>query len=351
MRALVTASENSAWVLADRPEPACGPADVLVEVRAAGLNRGDLLMRAGKYLPTSASWNVPFDRVGFDMAGTVRAVGPEVHGVEGGQAVMAMAGGACADLLAVDHRILLPVPAGLGWARAAALPSALATEYDALAIRGRMRVGDVVFVTGGTTGAGLVGVQLARALGASLVLATTRSAGKAAQLRELGVDRVIDTSAESPSDAVNDATGGHGFDVMLDHLGGSVLERSLAAAASGARIVQIGRLGGGSTTVDLDILASRRLELIGTTFRGRRMDELARLTAELREKVLPLVTEGAVRPIVETVFPLSRAEEAATRLSTQSTTGKIILTGFGRAGTDRHVEATDQGRGFNEPHQ
>lgn len=329
MRAVVVTGDEPAWVLAQRPDPVCGPSDVLVDVRAAGLNRGDLLMRTGKYVPTSENWQVPYDRVGYDLAGVVRAVGDLVHGVRAGQAVMAMAGGACADLLTVDHRLLLAVPDGLNWVHAAALPSALATEYDALALRGRMRAGDVVLVLGGSTGIGLVGIQLARALGASLVLATTRAADKAPLLRELGADRVIDTTMESVAEAVHEATGGHGFDVGLDHLGGEAFEQSLRSAAPRARIVQIGRLAGGAVTVDLNALAGGRVEVIGTTFRGRRMTELDELTSELREKVLPLVAAGSVRPVIEAEYPASRAEDAAAHLRTRSTTGKLVLTDFG----------------------
>jgi NADPH2:quinone reductase len=333
MRALVIDGEQGTCALAHRPDPECGPTEVLVEVRAAGLNRGDLLMRLGKYAPTGANWNVAHDRLGYDMAGTVRVVGASAHGVHVEQAVMAMVGGACADLVAVDHRLLLPVPDGLDWVRAAALPAALATEYDALAVRGRLRAGDVVLVTGGATGIGLVGIQLARAFGAATVITTTRDAGKAPLLRELGADVVVDTAGESPFEVIRDATQGHGFDVCLDHVGGRVLEQAVAAAATNARIVQIGRLAGTLATVDLDQLAKRRVELIGTTFRGRRMPELAKLTSAVRDKVLPLVAKGSVRPVIEAEFPISRAEDAMALLRTTSTTGKVVLTGLGRTGT------------------
>jgi NADPH2:quinone reductase len=329
VRALVLTGEEPAWELAERPDPDCGPADVLVDVRAAGLNRGDLFLRTGKYVPTGENWQVPHDRVGYDLAGVVRAIGAEVTDFRVGQAVLAMAGGACADLVTVDHRLLLAMPDGLDWVRAAALPSALMTEYDALAVRGRLQDGEVVLVLGGSTGIGLVGIQLARALGAARVLATTRDPGKAPVLRELGADRVIDTSTESVAEVVREASGGHGFDLALDHLGGEVLAQSLPSAASRARIVQIGRLAGRASTVDLDILASRRIELIGTTFRGRRLSELEELTAGLRAEVLPLVAAGAVRPVIEAEFPAARAEDAATYLRTRSTTGKLVVTGFG----------------------
>ncbi|MEV8367592.1 quinone oxidoreductase family protein [Streptomyces niveus] len=169
MRALVTDGQSSRWKVAEVPPPDIGPHEALVEVAAAGLNHADLLMRQGRYLPTSADWNVPANRVGFEMAGRVRAVGPHVRGIAPGQFVMAQTGGACAELVAVDHQLLLPVPESVAATDAAGLPSALLTEYDALTVRAGIRPADRVLITGATSGVGLVGVQLARALGAGTV--------------------------------------------------------------------------------------------------------------------------------------------------------------------------------------
>ncbi|MGW8667939.1 zinc-binding dehydrogenase [Streptomyces niveus] len=321
MRALVTDGQSSRWKVAEVPPPDIGPHEVLVEVAAAGLNHADLLMRQGRYLPTGADWNVPADRVGFEMAGRVRAVGPRVGGIVPGQFVMAQTGGACAELVAVDHQLLLPVPESVAATDAAGLPSALLTEYDALTARARIRPADRVLITGATSGVGLVGVQLARALGAGTVIATTRSAAKADLLRSLGADHVIDTSTTG----VVEALGPDAYDVCLDHVGGAPFAELMGAAAPLARIVQIGRLAGDRAEIDLELLAARRLRLIGTTFRGRDAAELHTLVAHLRAALPGLLGEHRVRPVIDSVVDLTTAEEAAKRLTEPGLTGKVVL--------------------------
>ncbi|MET9552233.1 zinc-binding dehydrogenase [Streptomyces sp. NPDC006645] len=321
MRALVTDSRSSRWTVVELPAPGIGPHDVLVEVAAAGLNHADLLMRQGRYVPTGADWNVPADRVGFEMAGRVRAIGSRVTGFAPGQFVMAQTGGACAELVAVDHRLLLPVPETVDPTDAAGLPSALLTEYDALTASARIRPADRVLITGATSGVGLVGVQLARALGAGAVIATTRSAAKVALLRSLGADRVVDTSAEG----IADALGPDAYDICLDHVGGARFGELMGAAAPSARIVQIGRLAGDHARIDLELLAARRLRLIGTTFRGRDAGELHALVAHLRTALPRLLGGHHVRTVVDSVFDLTAAEDAAKRLTEPGLSGKVVL--------------------------
>ncbi|MFJ8957135.1 zinc-binding dehydrogenase [Streptomyces sp. NPDC102381] len=321
MRALLTTGTPPTWTVTEIAPPAVAPDQVLVEVTTAGLNRADLLMREGAYVPSSADWNVGPDRVGFEMAGRVRAVGDRVTGIAPGQYVMAQTGGACAELVAVDHRLLLPVPDPQDLVAAAGLPSALLTEYDALTGAARFRPGDRVLITGGAGGVGHIGVQLARALGARTVIATTRSQDKAGLLRELGATRVIDTASED----IATALGPDAFDVCLDHLGGPVLAGLLGAAAPRARIVQIGRLAGTHAHLDLETLAARRIQLIGTTFRGRDTDELHALNARVREALPGLLRTHDVRPVVDSVLDLSEAERAGQLLDRPGLTGKVIL--------------------------
>lgn len=343
MRALIAEGKNSPWLVAEVPLPDIGPQDVLVEVAAAGLNRADLLMRQGDYVPTSADWSVPLNRVGFEMAGRVRAFGPEVSpessGFTVGQWVMAQTGGACAEWVAVDHRYLLPVPPsrpappvppvperagtadGTRMAEAAGLPSALLTEYDALTEVGRIHRGDRVLITGATSGVGLIGVQLARALGATSVMATTRSPAKAALLHTLGADQVVDTSTTG----ITAALGTDAYDLCLDHLGGPFLPDLMRAAAPRARIVQIGRLAGDKAHLDLELLAARRLRLTGTTFRGRTAEELHTLIAQLRSALPDLLSQYGIRPVLDSVHDLTTANEAAARLTQPDLTGKVIL--------------------------
>ncbi|MEU6763858.1 zinc-binding dehydrogenase [Streptomyces sp. NPDC046853] len=321
MRALLSGGPGPSWTVAEVPPPAIGPEEVLVEVEAAGLNHADLLMRDGAYVPSGADWNVPLDRVGFEMAGRVRAVGSRVTGIEPGRRVMAQTGGACAELVAVDHRLLLNTPESLTATTAAGLPSALLTEYDALTAAARFRPADRVLITGGASGVGHIGIQLARALGADTVVATTRSRAKTDLLHRLGATRVVDTSATD----IASALGPDAFDVCLDHLGGAVLADLIGAASPGARVVQIGRLAGARAVLDLELLAARRIQLIGTTFRGREADELHALHARLRKDLHGLLPTHRVTPVIDTVFDLSEAGRAGERLADPTLTGKVIL--------------------------
>jgi len=262
------------------------------------------------------------DRVGFELAGTVVAVGPAATGAEVGDAVMAQAGGACAELVAVDAGLVLPLR-GVDPELAAGLPSGLLTEYDALA-QARFAPGDDVLIAGASTGVGRIGVQLAHALGAASVIATARGDRTATELRRLGADLVIDTDAGSISDALHHA-GHRGCAVALDHVGGALLTEIIDAAPPNARIVQIGRLAGAEARIDLDRLASRRLTLIGTTFRDRSLQALRDLVGRVREEPRLVDRWGAITPTIDRVFTLDDPEPAAARLASGQHAGKIIL--------------------------
>ncbi|TCP56143.1 NADPH:quinone reductase-like Zn-dependent oxidoreductase [Tamaricihabitans halophyticus] len=318
MRALICGGNPATWRLTEVPEPAFGPADVLVDVVAAGLNRADLLMRTGGYLPTSDDWDVPVNRVGFEMAGRVRAAGPEVVALRPGDRVMAQTGGACADVVAVDHRLTLPVPEHLSWPQAAGLPSALLTEFDALRNVATLAPNENVLITGASSGVGLVGIQLARVFGASSIVGTTRSTAKASLLRSLGATAVLDTRTRTCAPA-------EAMDVVLDHVGGPGLAELLRYTAYRARIVQIGRLAGEQATIDLELLAAKRLQLLGTTFRGRQAQELHELVARIRQDLPMLTAEHGVRAVVESTFDITEAEQAAARLAAPDLAGKVVL--------------------------
>jgi NADPH2:quinone reductase len=324
VKAVVSTSAGAGrrWRWVEVAEPALGRDDVLVGVSAAGLNHADVLMRDGRYLPSDASWRVSLDRVGFELAGTVVAVGPAATGAEVGDAVMAQAGGACAELVAVDAGLLLPLR-GVDPELAAGLPSGLLTEYDALA-QARFGPGDDVLIAGASTGVGRIGVQLAHALGAASVIATARGDRTATDLRRLGADLVIDTNAGSISDALHRA-GHRGCAVALDHVGGALLTEIIDAAPPNARIVQIGRLAGAEARIDLDRLASRRLTLIGTTFRDRSLQALRDLVARVRQEPRLVDRWGAITPTIDRVFTLDDPEPAAARLASGQHAGKIIL--------------------------
>jgi NADPH:quinone reductase len=303
--------------------PVPGPGQVLVRVGAAGVNRADLGMLAGSYNPAGMTRGGEFT-AGLELAGEVEGVGPDVDGVEAGDRVMAATLGSFAAFALVDHRHLMPVPSSLSWTDAASLPVGLSTEHDALAQAG-FQAGDRVLVVGATSGVGMVGVQLAKALGAARVIATTTSPAKVGALRDVGADLVVDTTAGSLPDAVLSATGGAGADVVIDHVGGAGFGDLLPATRVRGTIVNVGRLAGPRTTVDLDQLAFRRLRVQGTTFSIRSAEERADVYAAVTHAALPTVADGRVRPVVDTVVPFAEAQRAADRMRSNEAIGKIVL--------------------------
>ncbi|HEY5858359.1 MAG TPA: zinc-binding dehydrogenase [Aldersonia sp.] len=311
------------WAYRDVEVPGPGPGQILVRVRLAALNRADLYMLAGTYSPNTKTSDV--FTAGLELAGEVEAVGTGVSTFAVGDRVMGAGLGAFAGHALIDHRHALAVPASLSWTDAAALPVGLATEHDALVTQGGFAAGERVLVVGATTGIGLIGVQLAKALGAGLVVATTTSDTKARTLREVGADVVVNTMTDSLVEVVHGVTDGAGVDLVLDHIGGQLFAQLLSATRVRGSIVNIGRLGGAQTTIDLDVVSFRRLRVQGTTFSVRTAEERGDVYAALATEVLPVVADGRVRPVVDRVFPFGAAHEAADYLRSGAPVGKLVL--------------------------
>ncbi|MGW6007404.1 zinc-binding dehydrogenase [Streptomyces sp. NPDC055210] len=296
---------------------------VRVQVMAAGLNRADLYALDGTYTANSQGEG-PFT-AGMEIAGVVETSSLFAPRLPVGTRVMGITAGAFADYALCHPRMLVPIPDGLGFEEAATLPVGLITEHDALVTQAGFEPGHSVLVVGGTSSVGLVGIQLAKALGAGTVIATTTSKDKTAVLLAAGADIAVDTRTESLADAVLAATGGKGADITLDHVGGDLFTTLASATAVGGTIVSIGRLAGASTGIDLDTLAFRRQKLIGTTFSIRSRAELGDVVAALHEEVLPAVADGRITPRLDTVFPAERAKDAADLLRADGATGKVVL--------------------------
>ncbi len=311
------------WVVRNVDVPTPRPGRVLVRVRAAALNRADLYMLQGTYNPGGRA--AKLFTAGLELAGEVEAVGAGVEHIRVGDRVMGTTLGAFAPFALVDHRHLIAAPPSLRWTDAAALPVGLATEHDALVTQGGFAAGQRVLVIGATSGIGLLAVQLAKALGAALVVATTTSDSKASALTAVGADVVIHTRTQKISDVVSGATAGAGVDIVLDHVGGELLADTLAATRVGGTLINIGRLAGPKATLDLDQLSFRRLTLRGTTFSVRSAEELGDVFAALAPAVVPAITDGRIRAVVDSVFPFSDAQRAADRLRANEGVGKIVL--------------------------
>ncbi|MEU4227776.1 zinc-binding dehydrogenase [Nonomuraea sp. NPDC026600] len=322
MRALI-GGVAADWEPRDVAVPTPAPGQILVRVHAAGINRADLYMLEGSYNPNSRTGNVY--TAGFEFAGQVAAVGDGVMGPAVGDQVMGVTLGAFAPYAIVDHRHVVPMPPSLDWTGAAALPVALATEHDALITQGGFTAGQSVLVVGATSAIGLLAVQLAKAFGASQVIGTTSSAGKADAVKAAGADLVVNTATEDLAAAVGGATAGAGVDVVLDHVGGRLFADTFRAARIGGTIVNIGRLAGAESTIDLNDLAFRRLRVLGTTFSVRTPDELADVCAALVPDVVPAVADGRIRPVVDRVFPLDDAPAAIAYMRSYQAVGKVVF--------------------------
>ena len=304
-------------------DPQIGARDVLVRVRAAGLNRADLLARSGVYTPVDTPIGLEPIVAGLEFAGEVADVGRDVDDLSPGDRVMAMGPGH-AEYVSVPREFLLPVPATYSWADAGASPVGLLTAHDALVTRGRAGPGTSVLIHGISTGVGVAALALSRVIGCDPILGTSRTPAK---FERLGTGFVpIDTGSGPFEAVVLDVTEDAGVDVILDTIGGAALSSNVAAAAITARIVQIGRLGGATAELDLEEVARKRIELIGVTFRTRTQHERAAIVAACLEQVGGALAEGRLTPIVEATFSLDEVEAAHAALARNEHVGKLVLT-------------------------
>ena len=322
MRAVVLHTHGGPEVLTIEvvADPVPGPDEVVVDIAATALNRADLLQRMGLYPdPRNTTPEIP----GLEFAGTVSALGSRVSMWKIGDRVMGIeAGGAYAEQIATHERQLLAVPAGIDLVQAAAIPEVFLTAWDALVVQGGLTSGRWALVHAGASGVGTAAIQIAKAIGARI--AVTCSAGKAAACRDLGADMALQ---RSPHDWLSDAKRAvpAGFDVVLDVIGGDEVDRNLAAVALRGTIVQVGLMGGGTTPVNVGLLLGKRARWIGTTLRTRPLEEKVALSRRFSAEMLPLFDTGALRPVVDSVYPLEQIAEAHRHMEANANTGKIVI--------------------------
>ncbi|MEV0336625.1 zinc-binding dehydrogenase [Nocardia sp. NPDC050717] len=321
MRALVSGIGPD-WVLREvpRPQPAAG--QILVRNRAAATNNADLPMLAAAD-PTHGGHGNQFI-AGFEYAGEVAALGDGVDGWQVGDPVMGSIPASFAEYIVADQRFVLPRPGDLDPAVACALPTGLLTEHGALTAAG-FTAGHSVLIIGASTGIGLIGAQLAKALGAAQVIGTTRRAAKRELLEGAGVDTVIATDEQDLTEATLDATDGQGVDVVLDHVAGHTFARCLPATKVDGHVVNIGRLAGPASTIDLDAVSYRHLTIHGVSFGFTRDQEMAEVIAALLPEVIPAVARGQIRPVIDSTLRLTQSNTAADRLRSGEAVGKIVL--------------------------
>lgn len=304
--------------LATRDAPAPGRGEVRVRVRAAGVNRADLLQRMGRYPPPPGA---PEDVPGLEFAGEVDALGAGVHEWAVGDRVMGLStGGAYSELVVAPAGHLLPIPDDRDFALAAAVPEAFITAYDALTLRARLVAGERVLIHAVGSSVGTAALALAKALGAE-VAGTSRTPTKLERARALGLDHaILVRGAYRPEPPFRGWA-----DVICDLVGGSYLEGNLEAVAPLGRIVVLGLMGGRRAALDLGALVSRRATLVGTVLRNRPADEKAQLVARFRRDVLPLLARGDVTPVLDRTFAMTDAAAAHRAMEANANFGALVL--------------------------
>ncbi|MEU2956229.1 NAD(P)H-quinone oxidoreductase [Streptomyces xanthochromogenes] len=311
-----------ALIWAEVPDPVPGEGEVLVEVAAAAVNRADVLQRQGFYNPPSGASPYP----GLECSGRIAALGPGVSGWSVGDEVCALlSGGGYAQKVAVPAGQLLPVPAGVDLASAAALPEVVCTVWSNVFMVSHLRPGETLLVHGGASGIGTMAIQLGKAVGAKVAV-TAGGPDKLARCAELGADILIDYREQDFVDEVLKATDGIGADVILDIMGAKYLERNVRALAVNGRLAIIGLQGGAKAELNLGALLTKRAAVTATSLRGRPAAEKAAIVAAVREHVWPLISDGRVRPVVDRTLPLADAAEGHRVLEASSHVGKVLLT-------------------------
>jgi len=296
---------------------------LLVRVKAAGLNRADLIQRRGNYPPPPGySPNIP----GLEFAGEVSEVGDAVTGFHSGERVFGIvAGEAQAEFVLTGERILAKIPDNLSFVEAAAVPEVFITAHDAIFTQAGLKKGETLLIHAVGSGVGLAGLQLAKAAGA-IVFGTSRTEGKLEKCREFGLDSGIVT-AKPPefADIVRERSGGNGVDVILDLVGAAYFQQNLESLALEGRLVLVGLTAGSTAQFNLAIALYKRLKIIGTALRARSLKEKAEVTGRFARDVIPLLADGTVRPNVDKVFPVEDVRAAHEYLESNESFGKVIM--------------------------
>src|SRR5882757_6114041 len=304
-----------------RAVPVPGPGEILVKVAAAGVNRPDVAQRSGAYPPPPGASDLP----GLEIAGEVVALGAGATKHKLGDKVMSLvAGGGYAQYCIAQDAQAMTVPPDLSMQEAGAIPETLMTVWHNVFERGGLKPGETLLIHGGSSGIGTMAIQLAKALG-SRVIVTVGGQDKVDACLKLGADRAINYNTEDFVAEVKTATNGAGANVILDMVGGDYVDRNYDAAAIDGRIVQIATLGGAKATVNIAKVMVKRLHYTGSTLRPRSNADKAAMVAAIEAKVMPLLREGRVKPLMDSTFPLEKAADAHRRMETSEHIGKIVL--------------------------
>ncbi len=301
------------------PQPAAG--ELLIKVSAAGVNRPDVMQRAGMYPPPPGASDIP----GLEVSGTVVKLGSGTSRWKTGDRVCALvAGGGYAQYVTAPWQQCLPIPGELSMSEAAALPETFFTVWSNVFERGALSGGETLLVQGGSSGIGVTAIQLAHAFG-NRVFVTAGSDDKCRTCEQLGAERAINYKSEDFVEVVKEITDGRGVDVILDMVAGDYVPRELQCLADDGRLVIIAFLGGTKTQLNMTDILRRRLTITGSTLRPRPVEFKARLASVLEQKVWPLIAAGKIRPVIHSRYALQDAREAHRMMESSSHIGKLVL--------------------------
>jgi NADPH2:quinone reductase len=304
-------------------KPAPKGTQVLVRVRACGLNRADLGMTKGHAHGSAGGAGTV---LGMEWAGEIAEVGSEAKGVRIGDKVMGSGAAAFAEYTLADHGRMFRTPSNMNFEDAATLPVALATMHNAVVTNGALQVGQSVLIQGASSGVGLMAMQIAKLKGAKLVIGSSTDPTRRGRLKEFGADLAVDSSDPGWVDAVLQATGGEGVDLIVDQVSGKVASQNLAATKIKGRIVNVGRLGGTRAEFNFDLHAARRINYIGVTFRTRTIEEIREIFEEVRKDIWPAVESRKLQLPIDKVFAFDDIGRAFEHMEANKHLGKIVVT-------------------------
>jgi NADPH:quinone reductase len=307
----------------DLPKPAAKPNEVLIRVRASTLNRADLLVASGHQHGSVGGVGA---RLGLECSGEVEAVGDDVQGIKPGDRVMGSAPGGFAEYVVTDAGRVHRIPGNnMSYEQAACFPVALQTMHNAIVTAGRLKRGETMLMQGASAGVGLMGMQIGKLMGASLVIGTSTNAERRARLAEYGCDLALDSSDASWPERVKEATGGKGVDLIVDLVSAPVANANLDAASILGRIVNVGRLGGMKGEFDFDKHALKRIDYIGVTFRTRKPEEVREINRLMRADLWPALDAGKLSLPIYKSFRLAEIAEALALMRANRHFGKVVI--------------------------
>jgi NADPH:quinone reductase len=304
-------------------KPSAKGAQVLVRVRACGLNRADLGMTKGHAHGSAGGAGTV---LGMEWAGEIAEVGPDARGVKIGDRVMGSGGAAFAEYTLADHGRLFRTPSNMNFEEATTLPIALTTMHNAVVTVGALQAGQAVLIQGASSGVGLMALQIAKLKGARLVIGSSTDATRRGRLKEFGADLAVDSSDPGWIDQVLRATSGEGVDLIVDQISGKVASQNLKAAKVKGRIVNVGRLGGTHADFNFDLHAARRINYIGVTFRSRTIEEIHEIFDEVRKDIWPAVESRKLQLPIDKVFAFDDIGKAFAHMEANRHLGKIVVT-------------------------